>query len=367
MAFDVPFPADYGGVIDIFYKIKALHQMGVLVHLHCFQYGRTVQNDLKKYCHKVDYYSRDLGFINVLTWKPYVVKSRANKKLLQNLLLDEHPILFEALHACAFLNHPDLKNRLKIVRCHNVEQDYYKALAKAEKNPFKKLYFFTEALKLKHFEKQLHHANFIFPISISDQQYFQKHFQSVYYLPAFHPFQKVISKKGKGNFVLYHGNLSVPENKKAALFLLNEVFKHLKIELVLAGKNPDQELIQLVSNRENIKLIANPSEEKINNLIQNAQINILPTFQPTGIKLKLLSSLFAGRFCLVNDFMVLNTGLEKLCSIKNSAKEMQVEIKKLMGLEFNETMIQERKTILESNFSNQKNIQTFLKPNNLDK
>ena len=29
IVFDVPYPSDYGGIIDVFYKLKALHQLGV--------------------------------------------------------------------------------------------------------------------------------------------------------------------------------------------------------------------------------------------------------------------------------------------------------------------------------------------------
>ena len=38
ISFDVPFPANYGGVIDVFHKINSLHKIGVKVILHCFQY-----------------------------------------------------------------------------------------------------------------------------------------------------------------------------------------------------------------------------------------------------------------------------------------------------------------------------------------
>ena len=40
---DVPYPVDYGGVFDLFYKIKALSEAGVKIHLHCFEYGRGQQ------------------------------------------------------------------------------------------------------------------------------------------------------------------------------------------------------------------------------------------------------------------------------------------------------------------------------------
>ena len=48
ISFDIPYPANYGGVIVIFNQIKALHEQGVKVILHCYQYGsRTPQTELE--------------------------------------------------------------------------------------------------------------------------------------------------------------------------------------------------------------------------------------------------------------------------------------------------------------------------------
>ncbi len=55
---DVPYPADYGGVFDLFYKIPALQQQGIQIHLHCFEYGRGKQDEFNKYCTAVVYYER---------------------------------------------------------------------------------------------------------------------------------------------------------------------------------------------------------------------------------------------------------------------------------------------------------------------
>ena len=55
----MPFPADYGGAIEEFYKIKSLYLCGVKVYLHCFIYGdRERQDELEMYCEKVYYYER---------------------------------------------------------------------------------------------------------------------------------------------------------------------------------------------------------------------------------------------------------------------------------------------------------------------
>ena len=177
---------------------------------------------------------------------------------------------------------------------------------------------------------------------------------------AFHPHDKIEIKDGKGDFALYHGSLSVGENNKAALYLLNEVFNTIDTKLVIAGNGASVELKEAVSKRKNISIQENISTEEIYSLIQNAQINILPTFQSTGIKLKLLSALYSGRHCLVNSTMVEHTGLEPLCCIANSPVEMKKEISRLMELEFSELERMKREKILLENFSNQTNVRKLM-------
>ena len=64
VSFDIPYPANYGGVIVIFNQIKALHALGVKVILHCYQYGeRTPQPELAQYCHEIYYYKRSRSLI----------------------------------------------------------------------------------------------------------------------------------------------------------------------------------------------------------------------------------------------------------------------------------------------------------------
>ena len=81
VSFDIPFPADYGGVIDVFYKIKALHELGVVITLHCFEYGeRQPQKELENYCKNVFYYKRTRSILDLLSSQPFIVKSRENKE-----------------------------------------------------------------------------------------------------------------------------------------------------------------------------------------------------------------------------------------------------------------------------------------------
>lgn len=354
ISFDVPFPADYGGVIDVFYKLKALQAAGVKIHLHCFEYGRPPQQEIHRYCEEVYYYSRQNAKSMLFNTLPYIVLSRQSEELKRRLLKDNYPILFEGLHSTFYLPDADLASRHKVVRTHNIEHDYYESLAAVEKNIFKRYYFFNEAGKLKKYQNVLKNSQGIAAISPNDAQYFSSQFLGVSFIPAFHPYDQVDIRPGKGEFAFYHGNLGVGENNEAALFLVRKVFNDLPFQLIIAGTKPSEELKKAVKENKNVTLFSDRSPEEIREMIANAQCNILPTFQATGIKLKLLAALFGGRHCIVNSPMVVNTGLESLCTIADSPEEMKNALNNIMNLSaFSDTG--KRVEVLENNFSNKGN------------
>lgn len=360
ISFNVPYPPDYGGVMDVFYKIKSLHDHGVKIKLHCFEYGRKEAEALTYVCDEVHYYKREQSIIDFTSTTPYIVKTRKSDELLQRLSQDNDPILFEGLHTCYYLAHEDLKDRVKAVRMHNVEWDYYRHLSRSESGMWRRFYFYTESIKLKNFEKILSAADHLLPISINDYGYLNTHYQNVTYLPAFHPNEEVISMPGKGTYILYHGNLSVVENNQAALFLVSKVFHDSDLNLTIAGSDPSPMLVEAVKNNRNVELRINPGEVEMMRLIRHAHINILPTFQNTGTKLKLLNALFNGRFVIANSPMVENTGLESLCTIRETAGEMNTALHELMNTSFEESEITARKKLLNELYSNRNNGEKML-------
>jgi hypothetical protein len=263
--------------------------------------------------------------------------------------------LFEGLHTCYFLGHPALANHLQLVRTHNVEHDYYLNLAQSEPNLFRKIYFRIEAIKLKKYEKVLNKAAHLLCISPNDNFYFNHQYGSSHFIPAFHPFNEIKSKGGRGEYVLFHGNLSVAENIEAVDFLLDRVFNKTEKPVIISGKNPNDRLCRKIAKFSHIQLVANPDGVQMEKLIQDAQICVLPTFQDTGLKLKLLASLFSGRFCIANSPMVHKTGLEHLCHLADTPTEMIVKINELFDQDFLPGEIERRKLILEDIFSNRLN------------
>lgn len=357
ISFDVPFPANYGGVIDVFYKLKTFHKMGVKIQLHCFDYGRGKQPELEKYCDSVIYYKRKNHWIHLLSTIPYIVKTRTSKELENNLLSNDYPILFEGLHTCYLLNKPKFNNRIKLYRESNIEHRYYRHLAKSEKSFIKRIFLNWEARKLKKYEPILKNAQHNFMVSNTDYHYFEMKYPNSdnHFVPSFHSGFEVTAREGKGEYVLYHGNLSVSENYEAVSYLIKNVFSVLDVPLIVTGLNPPEHLIKEIERAENVTLIANPEEEEMIELVAEAQINFLYTNQATGLKLKLLNVLYQGRHCVVNSKMVEGTTLSKCCIVEDSIDKQIIKIKNLMEEEVTPSIIEKRKEILNENYSNEKN------------
>ncbi len=342
VSLDIPYPPDYGGMIDVFYKLKSLHQLGVEITLHCFQYGqRQPSQELNRLCKNVYYYKRKTGVRGLHFSLPYIISSRNNQALLKNLVMDDSPILFDGLHTCFFFNHPLLRNRVKLLRAHNIESEYYRQLAQNTSSFFKKLYYYLESNRLLRYENSLKELDAILAISEADANYFSTTYPSipVSYVPAFHAHDSVTSKAGKGTYCLYHGNLSVAENIKSVQYLVKEIFSDLPVPLIIAGKNPSVEM--LAAATDTIKIVPNPTESEMYTLIQQAQVLVLPSFQNTGMKLKLIDSLFAGRFVLLNESNR-ELGSVNGLSIATNTTTFKETVLLLMNMDFSMDAVTER-------------------------
>lgn len=363
VCFDVPFPVNHGGLFDLFYKLVALHREGVQIHLHCFEYGKGPQEELGKYCAEVHYYQRKQGVAGMNSRLPYIVSSRIDESLYQRLLQDDHPILLEGVH-CAYLLHDSRFSGRKIfLRLHNVEHLYYRHLFQTSRHLFKKIYFWNESRLLKRFEKSIAGKAIVLPVSETDGSYYRTELGAtqVMPLPVFLPFDKVTAEEGLGCYCLYHGNLSVPENEKAAAWLLREVFNDLNIPLVIAGRKPSERLHQLSHRQTNTCLVADPSWQDMQDMIRKAQIHLVPSFNATGVKLKLLNVLFNGRHCIANPAALEGSGLGPACHSVSSAQSFKSVILQLYHQPFGEEEIRLRKQLLEAQFNNQTNARRLIK------
>lgn len=354
-----PSPPNYGGAFDLFYKIPALANLGRKIILHYFDYKEGYgHKGLEPYCEEIYKYNRTSFLRSVLTVKPYIISSRIKAELIHRLKCDDHPILLEGVHCTGII--PYLKNRKIMVRVHNDEAEYYRQLQQNEQNFLKALYFSYESLLLTHYQKKLsREPGFVF-VSKTDKENFEKkyHQKQQVFLPCFLPWQTIRSRTGKGHYCLYHGNLSISENRSAALWLAKSVFSQIDFPFIIAGKNANALKNQLPVVP-NLKLIENPSDDALSELITDAHINVLPSFNSTGVKLKLLHALFKGRFCVTNEAGIKGSGLHSGVHIATSTAATVQSIKEILSKPFTEEDIQQR-TELTQLYNNERNAEKLI-------
>ena len=363
VSLDTPYPILHGGHFDLYYKLKALHELGVELILHCFTKNEPANiPELNMYCSEVHYYRRKTGHKGYSLKLPYIVASRINEALMQRLLQDNYPILLEGSHCSAPLLDGRLKGRKIVLRSINVEHTYYKQLAIHSRSLWKKLHYYLESKLLKKLETKLAPLVPILAISQKDTDRYKKEMGATQcsLLPVFTPFEKVNSPEGIGYYCLYHGNLEVPENEKASVWLLEEVFNDLKIPFVIAGRNPSSMLEKKAHAQNQTCLVANPGWKEMQDMIAKAQLHLIPSFNETGIKLKLINTLFNGRHCITNEAAIAGSGVEACCHTGNNATAFKSLISQLYHQPFAEEEIRLRKQLLESQFNNRKNAEYLL-------
>lgn len=353
VTFNVPYPANYGGVIDVYYRIRALSQLGVKIHLHCYTYGRPPAPQLEMLCEDVHYYRRVTLPHKLLSHEPYIVSSRHSRQLLQLLLQDNEPVLLDGLHCCWLL--PLLRQtnpaRIILVRAHNVEHHYYAQLAQSESLPLRRWYLRSDARKLERYEPVLHYASHILAISPGDWKYFlQQQYAPVTLVCGSHGCDELTIPTGFGRFVLVHGDLSVADNQRSVLLLLDQVVSQVQQPFVIAGNRPSRHLQAAVRRHPNVTLVASPSDDKMQELLAQAHVCLCHTNQATGIKLKLLRALYSSRHCLVNSLMVQGTDLAPLCAVADTPAAMVIALNDLFLHPLTHQQQQQRRLFLSQHY-----------------
>ncbi len=135
ISFNYPYPPSYGGIIDVYYKIKALSDLGIKIHLHCFtdQIPEMVDKEIKEITENVFFYQKKKNPLLYLSGTPFAAGIRNSEQLLKNLTKISAPILFEGLQTTAVIKHLESFQQPLYLRYHNNETEYYKGLSLSEK------------------------------------------------------------------------------------------------------------------------------------------------------------------------------------------------------------------------------------------
>ena len=329
ISFDNPFPPDYGGVIDVFFKVKALHEIGFAIYLHCFIEDRfEISEELKSVTQQVYIYKKNKNPFFLFSKYPFPVVCRYRPELIGNIAKIDAPILFEGLHTTMILQKTNLSNK-KFLRLHNIESNFYAGMSRNETNYFKKVVYHFVAQKYIDYQNTIPRFDHVFTLSCSENDFVKSMTDKTSYIPVFHGNVKEDKLSEYGEFALYHGDLRLADNKNAAKFLI-EVFKEIPdYKLVIASSNGRKLIERKIGSLKNIEFIELNSNGQLDELFAKAHMNVMLSFQKSGTKLKLINALFKSRFCLVNENMIDDPEVLKLCEMADSKAEFITKINSL--------------------------------------
>ncbi|WP_433626436.1 hypothetical protein [Chryseobacterium cucumeris] len=352
ISFNYPYPPSYGGIIDVYYKIKALSDLGIKIHLHCFidQIPDKIDLEVKEITENVFFYKKKKNPLLYFSGTPFAAAIRDSETLLKNLEKIKAPILFEGLQTAFIIRFLRENDHKLYLRYHNNEKEYYKGLSVSEKNPFKKIIYKIESVKYSGYQKKLlKKFEAVFCLSEKEYNEVQTYSENAHLIHIFHGNESVKELDQKGKYFLFHGDLTTADNKRA----LNEtidLFKTLpQYQLVVASDRASEDIKRKISTVENISLTPIQTTENLYRLLEDAHANILISYQNSGTKVKLFNTLYNSRFVIINGNITDDPVLTNLCLYGDDMSQIRQQIISSAGKDYHDT--EKRKEVLEKNHS----------------
>ncbi|MFM8592517.1 MAG: glycosyltransferase [Sphingomonadales bacterium] len=351
---EAPWPLTSGSRIDMFYRIRCLHDAGLTILLHYFSASEGLHpTELNPYCKAIYIYPLEKG--RSRQW-PESIRLRSHPALLARLQEDHHPILLEGLSCCGHLTALCGSQRKILVRIQQLRHRHLQEKGTQTRNPLLWLRWFIERKKLLHIKRHLP-AGVRYACSNEEQATYYREklgMPDTVVLPVFSPYTEVRAKEGVGSFCLFQGDLSEKETEKMLVWLLTKVFSRVSIPFVIAGHHPSSRIEKLVHLYQHTCLVANPGEAELDDLIQKAQTNVLPSSVSAGTSLRLLHALALGKHCICNAKALKNSTLKEACYSAETATGIASLITQLQHRPFGQEEITLRKKLLKENFDTTK-------------
>jgi len=195
---------------------------------------------------------------------------------------------------------------------HNIESHMLFRRVRREPNPVKKLYFWQEALRLRHYEKQsCRHFDLHLTCSAIDSQRLRKMDQSL----------NIVTVPNGVDINLFRPDLSVPKdnslifiggqewypNRDAMEYFANEIWPDLSrrnphVEFNLIGGNPSESVV--AASQRDSRFNVHGFVEDIHSYMNRANVYVCPIRDGGGTKIKILDALAMGKAIVAHPLAV---------------------------------------------------------------
>jgi hypothetical protein len=349
-----PWPANNGLSIELSHTLRSLHREGVRIQLHVHANGPGERRISDPTCDTITYYPSDDPAGSLHAGLPHAVASRNSAALSHRLRQDQHPILFAGLETTLPLADGDWSGRKICIRLFDREHAHVEDIRVHTRSWFKKISLGGESRKWLEWEKRIIPFFPVTVLSMPHARYCRERLgaKQVMELPAFIGWDLPLCQEGVGHFCLYHGDLSEPENDRAATWLLEKVAKQLELPFVIAGRSPSAKLVDLAHRWQHTCIVADPSEAEMQDLIRKAQVQVLPSMTSTGMHFKLINGVFCGRHVVANMAMVKDMRLDSACHLTEDAAGFQSVVMQLYRKPFTEDEVELRSGLMHHYYNN---------------
>lgn len=314
-----PYPPNFGGRVDVMYRLEYLNINGYSVDLLVVTNENPTKAQIeivRKHTHNLWILPRVTNILFILHPYPFQVISRLS---LKNIILsDEYDVvIMEGDYTFMSLLNKTLLYKKLYLRVHNNEHLYFRELANSTKNPLKYLYYSLESLKMKKIKPCLYEKadKLLF---ISNKEYldhiklYPEHSAKAIWLPPLVT-HKSCKEPRLGKSVVFVGSLYSPDNRSALTWYLRKVHPLVTsndYSLIVAGNTKGTSLEWLYSicrAYDNVSIYDSPVE--LDNLYDSSRIFISPILNGAGLKMKSIEAILNGLALVSTEIGVEGSGL----------------------------------------------------------
>lgn len=304
VAGEFPYPANHGGIVDIWKRMNAFKKMNFSIDLmvtvkenpsreQIREVERVVQNIfIVKRSNKVSYIFKKL---------PLQINSRKTLEKFQmnNKIYDW--VILEGECTLAILSNKSLKYKKIILRMHNDESKYFRELSKSSQTWFKKFYYLSESYKFSwgepYFIQQIENIMFI---SLDEKQRYTSKYniKNACFLPPAIDL-KFYSRPLNNKTVLFIGSLFMINNQEAIRYYIKYIHPQLNdiknYKFIIAGNNRNESLdwlYDLKSQFSNIYIYESPKD--LSEIYEMSTVFVNPMLHGAGVKVKTIEAIVNG-------------------------------------------------------------------------
>ncbi|HIP33253.1 MAG TPA: glycosyltransferase [Bacteroidia bacterium] len=347
---DFPYPPNHGGRYDMLYRLISLKKLGFRIDaIFTVANEYPSPNDIKQIQEIIDTFEilkRNRSFIYLFHLIPFQAKSRDINFRIDKFSGNFYDfVLLEDFYVYPLFEKIKYKINFNsiLIRIHNDNFKYFIELGRSTKKILKKIYFFSEAIKFKVYEKKILNTEkdiWLLPISYDEFHSLKNIYPDVIWLPPALDLSKIKDYKEKSNNnLLFIGNLFTENNIHAIYWFIRNIHPILtkkirNYNLIIAGNtgrsNIIKNIIKKYNKYDNIILFESPSE--LDPIYQKGTIFINPTWYGAGVKMKNLDAIINGLPVITTPKGNEGTGLKNRehVLISTNKKEWLINIESLL-------------------------------------